>query len=142
MINKKIDYNQIGLSPSKSPSKKTHKMAAQNSDLQSIAEEPNQEVAFENPNRVRTKKAARDFVYDNLETQLLVELIKTHVSKIQKVKAFVHMCVVRNLYLRKKSAIPVLQKLVRGGLVRRRQRKERLEKLDIDRLNKLRIHVR
>ena len=109
MINKKIDYNQIGLSPSKSPSKKTHKMATQNSDLHSIAEESNQEVvAFENPNRVRTKQAARNFVYENLETQLLVELIKTHVSKIQKVKAFLHMCVVRNIYLRKKSAIPIL----------------------------------
>ena len=84
-----------------------------------------------------SKEEAREHLYSLMESQVVSDMIRDHLAKINLVRGFVLTLVLRKRFKRKVRAIPKMQNFFRICVARRVVRRRRMEVKEKERLKRM-----
>ena len=96
-----------------------------------------------NPTKfVRSKGEYEDHIQKVIETSVIIKELKEYMLKTQKVKNFLRMVIQRHRFLKKRSAIRLLQRYSKSYLDWKDVRKELREERDFKKVEALKFVIR
>ena len=91
---------------------------------------------------MRSTREYEDHVATVIESNVIMNEIKLYMQKVQKVKRFLLMVIQRNRFLRKRTAIRLVQRYTKSYVAWKEMRKELIEERDFRKVEALKFYIR